>query len=153
MDDIWSADVVDMRWSSREKKGFKYLLNVIGVSTNTDAWSIPIKDKTGKSITDAFQKIVKTSERRPKKLWVDQGTEFYNRVFWRKLEENDVEMYSVYNEGKAVVVERFNRTMKERMWRYFSANNTHRYYDILDTLISSYNAKYHRSIKMSPKDA
>ena len=62
-------------------------------------------------------------------------------------------MYSVYNEGKAVVVERFNRTMKEWMWRYFSANNTHRYYDILDSLISSYNAKYHRNIKMSPEDA
>ena len=62
-------------------------------------------------------------------------------------------MYSVCNKDKAVVVERFNRTMKERMWRYFSANNAHMYYDILDTLISSYNAKYHRSIKMSPKDA
>ena len=114
---------------------------------------IPIKDKTGKLITDAFQKIVKTSGRRPKILWVDQGPEFYNRVFRGWLEENDVEMYSIYNDGKTVVVERFNLTMKERMWRYFSANNTHRYYDILDTLISSYNAKYHRSIKMSPKDA
>ena len=62
-------------------------------------------------------------------------------------------MYSVYNEGKAVVVEMFNRTMKERMWRYFSANNTHQYYDFLDTLISSYNAKYHRSIKVRPNDA
>ena len=62
-------------------------------------------------------------------------------------------MYSVYNEGKTVVVERFNRTMKERMGRYFSANNTHKYHDILNTLISSYNAKYHRSIKMSPKNA
>ena len=74
-------------------------------------------------------------------------------MFWGWLEENDVEMYSVYNESKAVVVERFNRTIKERVWRYFSANNTHRYYDIWDTLISSYNAKYYRSIKMSPNDA
>ena len=130
----------------------KYLLNVIDVFSKY-AWSIPIKDKMGKSIIDAFKKVVKTSGRRPKKLWVDQGTEFYNRVFRGWLEQNDVEMYSIYNEGKAVVVERFNRTLIERMWRYFSANNTHRYYDILDTLISSYNAKYHRSIKMSPKDA
>ena len=131
---------------------FKYLLNVIDVFSKY-AWSIPIKDETGKSITDALQKKVKMSGRRSKKLWVDQGTEFYNTVFPGWLEENDVETYSVYNEGKAVVVARFNRTMKERMWRYFSANNTHRYYDILDTLISSYNAKYHRSIKMSPKGA
>ena len=105
-----------------------------------------------KSITDAFKKVVKTSRRKPKRLWVDQDTEFYNRVFREWLEKNDVEMYSVYNEGKAVVVERFNRTMKEWMWRYFSANNTHRYYDILDTLISSYNAKFRRSIKMSSKN-
>ena len=116
LDDIWSADLVDMQWSSRENKVFKYLLNVIYVFSKY-AWSIPIKDKTGKSITDAFQKIVKMSGRRPKKLWVDQGTEFYNRVFRGWLDENDVEMYSIYNEGKAVVVERFNRTMKERMWR------------------------------------
>ena len=76
------------------------------------------RDKTGKSMTDTFQKIGKTSGRRPKKLWVDKGTELYNRVFRGWLEEDDVEMYSVYNEGKAVVVERFNRTMKERIWRY-----------------------------------
>ena len=67
LDDIWSADLVDMQWSSRENKVFKYLLNVIYVFSKY-AWSIPIKDKTGKSITDAFQKIVKTSGRRPKKL-------------------------------------------------------------------------------------
>ena len=145
MDDIWSADLVDMQWSSRENEGFKYLLNVIDV-LSIYAWSIPIKDKTGKSITDAFKEIVKTSGRRTEKLWVDQGTECYNRVFRGWLDENDVETYSVYNEGKAVVVERFNRTMKERMRRYFSVNITNRYYDMLDTLISSYNAKYHRSI-------
>ena len=77
-------------------------------------------------------------------------THSFTTAFRGWLQENDVEMYSVYNEGKAVGVERFNCTMKERMWRYFSANNTHRYYDILDTLISSYNAKYHRSIQVSP---
>ena len=81
VDDIWSADLVNMQWSSRENKGFKYLLNVIDVFS-IYAQSIPIKDKTEKSITDAFQKIVKTSGR-TKKLWVDQGTEFYNRVFGR----------------------------------------------------------------------
>ena len=80
VDDVWSTDLVDMQWSSRENKGFKYLLNVIDVFSKY-AWSIPIKDMTGKSITDVFQKIVKTSGRRPKKLWVDQGTELYNRVF------------------------------------------------------------------------
>lgn len=152
IDDIWSADLVDMQWSSRQNKGFKYLLNVIDVFSKY-AWSVPIKDKTGKTISDAFQKIVKSSGRKPKMLWVDQGTEFYNRVFRGWLKDRDVRMYSVHNEGKAVVVERFNRTLKEWMWKYFSANNTHKYIDIIDTLVSFYNAKYHRSIKMKPKEA
>ena len=112
VDDIWSADLVDMQWNSRENKGYKYLLNVIDVFSKY-AWSLPIKDKTGKTITDTFQKLVKTSGRKPKMLWVDQGTEFYNTVFRSWLKDRDIEMYSVHNEGKAVVVERFNRTLKE----------------------------------------
>ena len=73
MPEIWSADLVDMLWSSRENKGFKYLLNVIDVFRKY-ARSIPIQDKTGKWITDALHKIVQTSIRRPKKLWVNLGT-------------------------------------------------------------------------------
>ena len=152
VDDIWSADLVDMQWNSRENKGYKYLLNVIDVFSKY-AWSLPIKDKTGKTITDTFQKLVKTSGRKPEMLWVDQGTEFYNRVFRGWLKDRDIEIYSVHNEGKAVVVERFNRTLKEWMWKYFSANNTHRYTDILDSLVGHYNARYHSSVKMSPKEA
>ena len=152
IDDIWSADLVDMQWSSRENKGVKYLLNVIDVFSKF-AWSVPIKDKTGRSITDAFQLIVKTSRRKPNKLWVDQGTEFYNRVFKSWLEENDIEMYSVFNEGKAVVIERFNRTLKEWMWKYFSANNTRKYIDILSSLLQLYNTRKHSSIRMTPKEA
>ena len=135
VDAIWSADLVDMQWSSRQNRSYKYLLNVIDVFSKY-AWSIPIKDKTGKTISDTFQKLVKTSGRKPRKLWVDQGTEFYNRVFRGWLKDHGIEMYSVHNEGKAVVVERFNRTLKEWMWKYFSANNTHQYFDILDTLVT-----------------
>ncbi len=152
IDQIWSADLVDMQWNSRQNKGYKYLLNIIDLFSKY-AWSVPIKDKTGKSITEAFTKVVKDSGRKPEKLWVDQGTEFYNRVFRGWLNENDIEMYSTHNEGKAVVIERFNRTIKEKMWKYFSANNTHKYTDILDNLMGLYNAGYHRSIKMSPKEA
>ncbi len=152
IDQIWSADLVDMQWNSRQNSGYKYLLNIIDLFSKY-AWSVPTKDKTGRSITDAFDKVVKSSGRKPEKLWVDQGTEFYNRVFRSWLKENDIEMYSTHNDGKAVVVERFNRTIKEKMWKYFSANNTHKYIDILDSLMDLYNSGYHRSIKMSPKEA
>ena len=145
IDDIWSADLVDMQWASRDNKGVKYLLNVIDVFSKF-AWSVPIKDKTGRSITDAFKLIVKASGRKPNKLWVD-------REFRSWLDDNNIEMYSIYNEGKAVVVERFNRTLKEWMWKYFSANNTRKYLDMLDGLLQLYNTKTHTAIKMTPIEA
>ena len=87
MDEIWSADLVDMQWSSRENKGFKYLLNVIDVFSKY-AWSIPIKDKMGKSITDAFKKIVKKSGRRPKSYGLIKAQSFTTECFgggWRRM--------------------------------------------------------------------
>ena len=103
--------------------GFRYILNVIDVFSKF-GWSVPIKDKTGKTITNTFQYIVKTSKRNPKTLWVDNGSEFYNNVSKKWLVENEIKMYSTFNEGKAVVIERFNRTLKNRMYKYFTANNT-----------------------------
>ena len=152
IDEIWSADFVDMQSFARHNNGVKYLLNVIDVF-NKYAWSVPIMDKTGNSITNAFDKIIKKSNRKPNRLWVDQGSEFFNRVMDKWLKDNDIERYNTYNEGKAVVVERFNRTIKTRMWKYFSANNTYKYIDILDELIRQYNNSHHRTIKMKPVEA
>ena len=152
IDEIWSADLVDMQWNSKENKGVKYLLNVIDVFSKF-VWSVPIRDKTGKSIVEAFQHIINESNRKPKKLWVDQGTEFYNRSFKKWLDDHNIDIYSAYNEGKAVIIERFNRTLKERMWKYFSAKNTHHYLDILNQLIQRYNTTKHSSIKMTPTKA
>ena len=152
IDDIWSADLVDMQWSSKYNNGIKYILNVIDIFSKY-AWSLPIRDKTGKSITEAFQHIINNSRRKPNKLWVDKGTEFYNRSFKKWLSDNNIEMYSTHNEGKAVVIERFNRTLKERMWKYFSAKNTYHYIDILDQFLQRYNTTKHRSIKMTPTQA
>ena len=97
--------------------GFKYILNVIDVFSKF-VWSVPIKDKTGKTITNTFQSIVKTSKRKLSKLWVDNGSEFYNNVFKKWLVENEVKMYGIFKEGKAVVIEKFNRTLKYRMYKY-----------------------------------
>ena len=152
IDDIWSADLVDMQSFSQYNKGFKYLLNVIDVFSKY-AWSIPLMDKTGKTITNAFERIVKTSKRKPNKLWVDQGSEFFNRTMDQWLKNNNIKRYNTYNEGKAVVVERFNRTLKTRMWKYFSANNSYNYIDVIDDLLWQYNNSRHRSIKMKPKEA
>ena len=132
--------------------GFRYILNVIDVFSKF-VWSVPIKDKTGKTITNTFQSIVKTSKRKPNKLWVDNASEFYNNVFKKWLVENEIKMYSTFNEGKAVVIERFNRTLKNKMYKYFTANNTYKYVDVLPDLINEYNNHKHSTIKMTPTEA
>ena len=95
-DNIWGADLADMQSLSKYNKGIKYLLCAIDLFSKY-AWVIPIKDKKGVSIVDAFQNILKESIRKPSKIWVDKGSEFYNNSFKKWLEDNDIEMYSVRN--------------------------------------------------------
>ena len=111
-DNIWGVDLADMQSLSRKNKGIKYLLCVIDLYRKY-AFVIPLKDKKGNSIVDAFNKIIKQSNRKPNKIWVDRGGEFYNDVFEKWLSDNDINMYSTYNEGKSVVAERFIRTLKK----------------------------------------
>ena len=103
-DNIWGVDLADMQSLSKYNKGIKYLLCAIDLFSKY-AWVVPLKDKRGISIVNAFQKII--SKRKPNKIWVDQGGEFYNKFLKRFLKINNIEMYSTYNEGKFVVAERF----------------------------------------------
>ena len=109
---------------------------------------IPLKNKTGEAVANAFEKIF-SEGRMPKKLWVDKGKEFYNK----DVKSLAVELYSTENEEKSCVVERWNRTMKEKMFKYFSANSTRRYIDVLDEMVNRYNNTKHHSIKMTPTEA
>ena len=115
------------------------------------AWVVPLKNKTGLSLVDAF-KIILASGRKPEKIITDQGTEFFNKHFKALLKDEDIGLYNTYNETKASVVERLIRTLKTRMWRYFTAKKTMRYIDMLPGLVYSYNHSVHRSIKMKPTD-
>ena len=108
-DNIWGADLADMQLISKFNKGFKFLLCVIDIFSKY-TWVVPLKDKKGVSIVDAFQKILDDSNRKPNKIWVDKGSEFYNSSFKKWLKDNDIEMYSIHNEGKSVVAERCIRT-------------------------------------------
>ena len=107
-DNIWGVDLADMQSLSRKNEGIKYLLCVIDLYSKY-AFVIPLKGKNGISIVNAFNKTIKQSNRKPNKIWVDQGGEFYNNVFEKWLSDNDINMYSMYNEGKLVVVEIFIR--------------------------------------------
>ena len=104
------------------------------------------------SIVNAFQSILKTSHRKPNKIWVDQGSKFYNNVFKKWLKDNDISMYSTYNEGKSVVAERFIRTLKNKIYKNMTSISKNIYYDVLYDIIDEYNNTYHKTIKMKPAD-
>ena len=110
------------------------------------------KDKKGTSIVNAFKKILIDSNRKPNKIWVDQGSEFYNKSFKGFLKINIIEMYSTYNEGKSVVAERFIRALENKIFKYMTAVSKNVYFDVLDDIVDKYNNTVHRSIKMKPID-
>ena len=150
-DNIWGVDLADMQSLSRKNKGIKYLLCVIDLC-NKYAFVIPVKDKKGISVTNGFNKIIKQSNRKPNKIWVDQGGEFCNNVFKKWLSDNDIIMYSMYNEGKSVVAERFIRTLKTKLYKHMTAIGKNVYYDVLDDVVNKYNNTKHSTIKMKPID-
>ena len=147
---IWDADLADMQSLSKYNKGIKYLLCAIDLFSKY-AWVVPLKDKRGISIVNAFQKII-SEGRKPNKIWVDQGGEFYNNLFKRFLRLNNIEMYSTYNEGKSVAAERFIRTLKNRIFKHMTAISKSVYFNMLDDIITKYNNTVHRTIKMKPFD-
>ena len=118
-DNIWGVDLAGMQSLSRKNKGIKYLLCAIYLYSKY-VFVIPLKDKKRISIVNTFNKIIKQSNRKPNKIWVDQGGEFYN-VFEKWLSHNDINMYSTNNEGKSVVAERFIRTLKNKLYKHVAA--------------------------------
>lgn len=144
----FQIDLVDMSMFSKFNDSFRYILTCIDVFSKY-AWAIPVKKKQAVDIVDAMKIVFEKSL--PKFIHADQGTEFFNRQFRDLLDKHNISLYHSFSSKKASVVERFNRTLKERMWRYFSSNNaSERYIDILPKLVNSYNNSYHRSIKMNP---
>ena len=116
-DNMWGVDLADMQSLSRKNKSIKYILCAIDLYSKY-AFVILLKDKKGISIVNAFDKIIKQSKRKPNKIWVDQGSEFYNYVFKKWLSDNDFIMYSTFNEGKSVIAERFIITLKNKLYKH-----------------------------------
>ena len=150
MDEEWEADLVIMDSISKVNKGYNYILTVIDVLSKF-AWVEPIKTKSGENLVKAFEKICKRG-RQPEKLHTDKGTEFTNRLFQRFLKDKNILFFTTHNDTKASIVERFNRTLKGKVWKYFTAKNTTKYIDVLQKLMYSYNHSRHRSIGMKPAD-
>ena len=121
IDNIWAADLVEMGKFSKWNKGIKYLLMVIDVFSKF-GWIRPLKDKRGQTVADAFRSIFRerakrakrAPARKPKMLWTDKGSEFFNGIMKDLLSKNGIKLYTTENEEKSSVVERWNKTMKEQ---------------------------------------
>ena len=115
-------------------------------------WAIPLKSKTDIEVSNAFAELWK-KQKPPKKLWTDKGKEFLNKRMTTLLEKQNVHLYWTENEEKSCIVERWNRTIKEIMWKYFTKHRTGIYIDVLSELIAKYNSTYNHAIKCSPTDS
>ena len=129
-----------MELLSKYNKGIRFLLCAIDIFSKY-AWVVPLKDKKGISSVKSFQSILKQSNRKPNKIWVDKGSELYNAYFKKWLRDNDIVMYSTHNEGKSVVAERFIRTLKGKIYKYMTSISKNVYLDKLDDIVDKYNPK------------
>lgn len=151
IDDIWSCDLMEMGNVASSNKGYKYSLNIVDVFSKY-AWVIPLTDKTASTMVKAFQSVFNEG-RKPKKIWVDSGGEFYNKQLQTFLAKYNITLYSTFSESKSVVVERFNRTIKDAIYRHFTADNTNNWINYYPTFLEEYNNRVHSTIKMSPVEA
>lgn len=150
--ELWQADLSDLRSFSEYNDGFKYILCVIDVFSKY-AFARAIKTKNADSIRKSFEDIFLEANATPRHLQSDKGTEFVSKEVQLFLKKKGINYYTTNNPDiKASIVERFQRTLKMKMWRYFTHNNTYRYIDVLQGLLHSYNNSFHRSIKMRPCD-
>ena len=147
-----TADLVEVQKYSKWNKGIKYLLTVIDVFCKY-GWIVALKDKKTESVSLAFDIIFEKSKRKPEKLWTDKGSEFISKHFKEFLKEKNITLYHTENEEKSRIVERWNKTMKNKMWKMFSANNNTVYWEKLDKLVDDYNNTVHSSIEMTPTEA
>ena len=150
-DNIWGADLVDMQSIRKLNKGFRFLLCVINILSKY-AWVVPLKDKKDLRIVNAFQKVLDKPDRKTNKIWADKRSEFYYSSFKKWFKDNDIEKYSIHNEGKSVVAKRLIRTLKSKIYKYMASVSKGVYTDKLDDAVNEYNNTYHRKIKMKPVD-
>lgn len=149
IDYLYQCDLVDLIKYHQVNDDYKYIITIIDCFSKK-AWAFKLKRKTGKAIVDVMKPFFRTNK--PKKIQFDQGTEFYNRLFLNLLKQHKIHHYSVFSDKKAAIVERFNRTLKTRMFRHFTATGSYRWVDALQDLIDGYNSTRHSSTKFAPND-
>ena len=147
INEIHSTDLVDISQYSKINKGYKYIFTNIDVFSKI-AYAYPIKPKKMQDIKPCFEKIFKNNK--PKFIWSDKEPAFFSKEMQQFFKDNNVKIYHTNSYLKAVVIERFNRSLRELMMKEFTKNNNTVWYNILPKLIKIYNNRYHNTIKMKP---
>ena len=148
IDQHWQADLVEMIPYANVNNGYRYLLTIIDLFSRF-AWAVPLRDKTAREVTAAFRQVFALG-RQPERLQTDDGREFDNREFQQFLNLHNIRFFTVKSQFKAALCERFNRTLKSKMWRYFTHTGRYRWIDVLEELMTAYNSATHRSLGVSP---
>ena len=149
IDEQWQADLCDMQSKAKYNDGKTFILTCIDCFSKY-AWAESLENKTADEIIKALERIL-ASGRKPKRFQSDSGSEFKNKKVQSFLRKHNIQFFTTDSEQKASIVERFNRTLKTRMFKHFTNVNNYRYVDVLQALVDGYNATYHRSIKMQPR--
>jgi hypothetical protein len=149
--DLYQADLADVSELANQNDGVRYILTCIDVFSKK-AWAVPLRTKTSKEVADAFENEI-LAWGTPNFLQTDKGTEFRGVHFQSMLARRGIRWYTSENDDiKAAVVERFNRTLKQKIYRYLTYRNAGRYLDVLGDIVNAYNKTHHRSIGMSPEE-
>src|SRR5271156_1787017 len=148
IDQHWQGDLVEMIQYANVNDSYRYILTLIDLFSRY-AWAVPLRDKTANEVAAAFRQVF-AQGRQPQRLQTDDGRELDNRVVQHLLNIENIRFFTVKFQLKAAVVERFNRTLKTKMWRHFTRTGSYRWVDVLQELLSAYNAAEHRSIGMAP---
>ena len=157
-DETWSADLIDKSSLTKNNNNYKFILTVIDIFTKY-AWAIPLKNKSGLSITNGFKTILSegpqggSESRKSEKSWVDRGSELYNKTFKSLLKEYETKLYSTYSDLRAVFIERFNRTLLHKINKQMFINGDGNWVNILNDAVITYNNNIHSTINMTPVDA
>ena len=150
LDETWQADLVEMIPYARDNKGYRYQLTIIDIFSKY-AWAVPEKRKTGKDVAEAMKSVL-VKGRVQKNLHTDRGKEFHNSDFQKLMNTYKITLYSTYSNLKAAICERFNRTLKNALWKKFSLRGSYKWLDIRHDLLTAYNNRKHRNIGAKPKD-
>ncbi len=150
--DIWGLDLNDMIVYKAENDGYVYIFVIEDIYTRK-AWCVALKDKKAKTVVDVLETLFKKLKTHPNYIWTDKGGEFYNADMTKLLKKYNIHQYSVYSVNKVAPVERLNQTLKHIMFKILTEKQSHKWIDILDEVVNTYNNNIHSSIYTTPNKA